>query len=235
MISVIIPTYNEEKVIGQLLTFLISVPSIEIIVSDGGSWDSTRKICEGFAVRFISGSLGRGIQQNAGARVASGDILCFLHADSILEHKVFSEIQRTVEQEVKWGCCTLAFDDDRLFFKYLAWISTLRAKVMSVCFGDQGIFCSREIFWSIGGFPQYPLMEDLDLSKRLRKISRAKVISGKIVTSSRRFAQSGPWRTLLKMQFLQYLFHFGVCPNKLANYYRRGFMEESETRNHYYE
>ena len=223
MISVIIPTYNEEKVIGQLLTSLIRVPSLEIIVSDGGSQDATRKICEGFAIKFISGSLGRGAQQNAGARRASGDILCFLHADSRLENRVFDEIRRTVEQGREWGCCTLSFDAKGLFFKYLAWISNLRAKVFSVCFGDQGIFCTAELFLTIGGFLQYPLMEDLDLSKRLRKVSRAKVIRGKIVTSARRFTQGGPWRTLLRMQVLQLLFHLGANPDKLASIYRRGF------------
>lgn len=223
MITVIIPTYNEEKVIGQLLSYLIRVPSIEIIVSDGGSQDSTRRICEGFGIKYISGSLGRGSQQNAGARIASGDILCFLHADSVLNTSVFSTMQRTVEQGRKWGCCTLSFNANSLFFNYLAWISTMRAKIFNICFGDQGIFCSTELFWSIGGFPLYPLMEDLDLSKRLRKISRAKVISGKIVTSARRFTQSGPWRTLLKMQVLQLLFHLGVSPNKLAIIYRKEF------------
>jgi rSAM/selenodomain-associated transferase 2 len=226
MISVIIPTYNEEKVIGRLLTFLISVPSLEIIVSDGGSQDSTRRICEEFEVKFIRGALGRGAQQNAGARVAAGNILCFLHADSVLDTSVFTTIQRTVEQGGEWGCSTLSFDANSLFFTYLAWISTMRAKVLSICFGDQGIFCSTELFWSVGGFPLYPLMEDLDLSKRLRKISRAKVISGKIVTSARRFTQSGPWRTLLKMQFLQLLYHLGFSPNKLAVIYRRGFKYE---------
>lgn len=226
MISVIIPTYNEEKVIGQLLTSLISVSSLEIIVSDGGSQDSTRGICEGFKVKFISGSLGRGAQQNAGARMAAGDILCFLHADSVLDTSVFSTIQRTVEQGGEWGCCTLSFDAYSLFFTYIAWISTIRAKVLSICFGDQGIFCSTDLFWSVGGFPLYPLMEDLDLSKRLRKISRAKVISGRIMTSARRFTLNGPWRTLLKMQFLQLLFHLGVNPNKLAIIYRRGFKYE---------
>ena len=227
MISIIIPTYNEERVIGQLLTSLISVPSLEIIVSDGGSQDSTQKICEGFAdVKFISQSLGRGAQQNAGASVATGDILCFLHADSVLGTNVFCTMQRTVEQGRQWGCCTLSFDAYSLFFTYLAWISTMRAKVLSVCLGDQGIFCSADLFWSVGGFPLYPLMEDLDFSKRLRKISRAKVISGRIMTSARRFTQNGPWRTLLKMQFLQLLFHLGVSPNKLAVVYRKGYKYE---------
>ena len=223
MISVIIPTYNEEQIIGQLLTSLISVPSLEIIVSDGGSQDATRSICEGFAIQFISGLLGRGTQQNAGARRATGDILCFLHADSKLENRVFEEIQQTVEQGREWGCCTLSFDAKGLFFKYLAWISNLRAKYFSVCFGDQGIFCTAELFLAVGGFRQYPLMEDLDLSKRLRKVSRANVIHGKIVTSARRFTQGGSWRTLIKMQVLQLLFHLGVNPDKLASIYRRGF------------
>lgn len=223
MISVIIPTYNEEHVMAQLLTSLIRVPSLEIIVSDGGSQDATRSICEEFDIQFISGSLGRGAQQNAGAKRASGDILCFLHADSRLDNSLFNEIRRTVGQGSEWGCCTLAFDAKGLFFKYLGWISNLRAKVLSVCFGDQGIFCTTELFLAVGGFPIYPLMEDLDLSKRLRKVSRAKVIRGKIITSARRFTQGGPWRTLLRMQGLQLLFHLGVNPDKLAIIYRRGF------------
>ncbi|MFZ3101691.1 MAG: TIGR04283 family arsenosugar biosynthesis glycosyltransferase [Desulfitobacteriaceae bacterium] len=223
MISVIIPTYNEEKVIGQLLTSLISIPSLEIIVSDGGSQDATRSICEGLAVKFISSSLGRGAQQNAGASMAAGDILYFLHADSILENRVIDEIRQAVEQGGAWGCCTLAFNAKGLFFKYLAWISNLRAKYLSVCFGDQGIFCTTELFLAVGGFPSYPIMEDLNLSKQLRKVSRAKVIHAKIVTSARRFTQGGSWRTLLRMQVLQLLFHLGTNLDKLASMYRRGF------------
>lgn len=222
-ISVIIPTYNEEKVITQLLTVLTCDPSLEIIVCDGGSQDATRLICESFPVKFIGTSLGRGTQQNAGASLAKSNILVFLHADSLLEEQVFSDIRSAVELGKLWGCCTMRFDNDKIFFKCLAWASNQRAKVFSVCFGDQGIFCTKEFFLAEGGFPYCEIMEDLSLSKQLRRVSRAEVISGKIVTSARRFTERGPWKTLFKIQVLKLLFSIGVSTDKLAFMYRRGF------------
>ena len=222
-ISIIIPTYNEEKVIAQLLTRLSCNPLLEIIVSDGGSQDATRLICEGFPVQFVSTSLGRGTQQNAGARLASSNILYFLHADSMPEERVFRDISRSIELGSQWGCCTMRFDIDRMFFKYLAWVSNKRAKIFDLCFGDQGIFCTKELFVSVGGFPPYPIMEDLGLSKRLGKMYRASVIPGQIITSARRFTENGPWRTLLRIQVLKCLFSLGVPTERLAIMYRRGF------------
>lgn len=234
-ISVIIPTCNEEKVLSRLLTILTRDPSLEIIVCDGGSQDATQQICQGFSVRLIEASLGRGTQQNAGVKLATGNIFFFIHADSVLEEEVFSEVYRAVEQGKHWGCCTIRFDINKVFFRSLAWGSTMRVKIFSICFGDQGIFCTKELFEAIGGFPPYPLMEDFVLSKRLRDVQRAYVLSGKITTSSRRFSKNGPWRTLLKMQIIKFLFNMGVAPDRLAIIYRKGFRKAYDTGNSFNE
>ncbi|WP_227762123.1 TIGR04283 family arsenosugar biosynthesis glycosyltransferase [Zhaonella formicivorans] len=218
-ISVIIPTYNEEKNIGRTLKQLAGMPGLEIVVSDGGSSDNTSKICASYPVKFICTSKGRGKQLNVGAETATGDIFFFLHADSIVEKTAFAEMRAAVQSGHKWGCCTLSFDEDTPFFQITAAASRLRAKVFSICFGDQGIFCERQFFISNGGFPDIPLMEDLSLSQKLRRYSAAKVLSAKIITSSRRFKEQGPLRTLLLMQKLKLLFYLGVSPDSLAKMY----------------
>lgn len=219
-ISVLIPTYNEEKNIGRLLERLVDQPEIEIIVCDGGSSDRTAEICASYPVKFIRSPKGRGPQLNAGAKVATGEILFFLHADSLVEPSVFPEIRQAVAENFLWGCCSLFFDDQSLFFRAVAFGSRLRARIFSICFGDQGIFCQRQFFLEQGGFPPIPLMEDLALSRKLRRISRAKVLTSPIVTSSRRFKEGGCLRTLLLMQKLKLLYYLGVAPERLALMYQ---------------
>lgn len=220
IISVLIPTYNEEQNIGPLLERLVKQPGTEIIVCDGGSTDRTAEICAAYPVKFIRGPRGRGLQLNAGAEVATGEILFFLHADSLVDPGVFPEIRQAVANNYLWGCCTLHFDDRSLFFRAVAFGSRLRAKIFSLCFGDQGIFCQRRFFWEQGGFPPIPLMEDLALSRKLRRRLRARVLSSPIITSSRRFKEGGCLRTLLLMQKLKLLYYLGVSPERLAFMYQ---------------
>lgn len=224
-LSIIIPTYNERANIAQLLTRLTELPELEIIVSDGGSTDGTREIAAQFPVKLVKSSLGRGRQLNAGVELSTGEVLVFIHADSEVGLEVFSEIAQVVEGGAQWGCCTMCFDSQSLFFRYLAWVSGIRARQGNICFGDQGIFCTRDILNQIGGFPDLPIMEDLELSRRLRSQAQAHVVSGMIITSSRRFVQGGPLRTLGKMQIMKFLFLLGVKPERLAIIYKNGFWE----------
>jgi rSAM/selenodomain-associated transferase 2 len=219
-ISVIIPTYNEEKTIGKLLGELVGLADVEVIVSDGGSTDNTKNICAAFPVIFIDGPPGRGRQLNAGATAANGRILFFVHADSKFDIGILSSLRGAIGNNLLWGCCTLAFDDERLFFKLLAKASGLRARIFGSCYGDQGIFCERGLFLSVGGFPDYPILEDLSISRHLRRKMCPHILAEEILTSSRRFTQGGPFKVLIKMQLIKHLFSLGVSPKTLRKLYK---------------
>lgn len=221
LVSVIIPTLNEEQNIGRVLLQLKGLPGVEVIVSDGGSTDKTSQICSEYGVAFLSRCTGRGRQLNAGAEAAAGEVLLFLHADALVDAAVFDSIRTALNKGWKWGCCTLSFDDARWFFRLVAIASRLRAVLLGNCYGDQGIFCQRDLFFQVGGYPDLPIMEDLCLSKMLRNHYPARVLPDKILTSARRFRRGGLLRVILKMQMLKLLFAFGVPAQRLARYYQR--------------
>ena len=219
-ISVIIPTLNEEASIGLLLSGLAKHDGLEIVVSDGGSSDKTIEVLKDWRVKFISGPAGRGRQMNLGAENSTGDILFFLHADSYWEPVIFDQVRQAVQSGRTWGCCTLAFNESTPFFKLVAAASNLRVRLTSSCYGDQGIFCEREMFFRAGGFPETPFMEDLILSSILRRTIRAVQIKGVIVTSTRRFRKNGMWKTLIKMQAVKLMHMVGMPPSRLIKYYQ---------------
>lgn len=219
-ISILIPTLNEEENIGGLLEFLLNLPHEQIIVCDGGSQDQTCSICARYPVQLTGSEPGRGRQLNAGARLATGDILFFLHADSRLQERCLQDIEMAVQQGYDWGCCTLIFDKKTIFYKAVDFMSNLRARLTSSCYGDQGIYCKREIFHARGGFPDWTFLEDLAFSRKMRRYSPAGVVDGQITTSARRFEKNGPFRTICKMQMIKILFILGIDPEKLAKWYR---------------
>jgi rSAM/selenodomain-associated transferase 2 len=216
---VIIPTLNEETRIGTLLKELSGQPDLEVVVSDGGSTDHTEEICRSHNVAFLAGPPCRGLQLNAGAAISSGEILLFLHADSSLEGRVFDDIRAVVSMGDRWGCCTFRFDEDLLFFRVLASLCRWRVLLSSICYGDQGIYCTRELFKEAGGFPELPLFEDRVFSERLRRTDRACAVQGRIATSTRRFRERGLWAMLLKSQLLKWMFILGTSPHKLSLMY----------------
>lgn len=219
-ISILIPTLNEEKTIGALIESLLSLSHAEIIICDGGSRDATLSICACYPVQIAASEPGRGRQLNSGARIAGGDILFFLHADSQLDERIPADIAQAVAEGHAWGCCTLTFDKNTLLYKVVAFMSNLRVRWTSSCYGDQGIYCRREIFYAQGGYPDYTLLEDVVFSRKMRRCSPAYQVPGLITTSARRFEENGPLRTICKMQAIKLLFLLGVDPEKLAKWYR---------------
>jgi rSAM/selenodomain-associated transferase 2 len=211
----------------MLETLLAVFPLEQIVVSDGNSRDGTAELCARNPVTVVQSAPGRGRQLNAGAAAATGDVYFFLHADTVPEGRVRADIGRAVAEGHSWGCCTVAFDDDAPFFRAVGAASNRRSRQRSMCFGDQGIFCTAELFRKVGGFPDIPLMEDVELSRRLRWHERAFVVQGRIVTSARRFHEGGPVRTLLAMQGLKALYAVGVAPQRLARLYGTGRGERS--------
>lgn len=222
MISIIIPVLNEEKTIGENLKTLSKLPDDkEIIVVDGGSIDQTVDIAKKYA-KVINSSPGRAKQMNLGAQFAQGQILWFLHSDSRIDINSIDEIEKAIEGEYIGGSFSLYFYDlDTRFMKYVANSSNRRARFLKLIFGDQGIFMRKDIFEELKGYKDMELMEDWDLSDRIHKLGKMKVLDCKIGTSARRFQKGGQLRTLLKMHKIKILYLLGTPTDKLAKIYRQ--------------
>lgn len=221
MITIIIPVLNEEATIAKCLMNIIEIPGEkELIVVDGGSQDRTVEIASRYA-RVITSSKGRAQQMNSGANETTGDVLWFIHSDSRLHQNSLFEINKSIEENYIGGCLELYFYDlDTRFMRFLARSSNLRAKYLKLIFGDQGIFMRRDIFDKLGGFKDMELMEDWELSRRIHRLGKMKMINEKIGTSARRFQRDGQLKTLLKMHKIKFLYLLGTPTDKLNKIYR---------------
>ncbi len=222
MISIIIPVLNEEKTILETLTSIQSIQGEkEIIVVDGGSKDRTVEMAKESTATVIHSSKGRANQMNAGAKAAKGTILWFVHSDSRLDPNSIHAIKEAIDQGYIGGCFQLYFYDlQTRFMKYVASSSNRRAKYLHLIFGDQGIFMRKEIFEKLDGYKRMELMEDWDLSRRIHKLGKMKLLNEKIGTSARRFKKGGPLKTLLKMHKIKLLYLLGTPVDKLNRIYR---------------
>lgn len=180
-ISVIIPTYNEKKTIQGTLEHLRKwEKQCEVIVSDGGSTDGTRELVFG-DVKLLKVPSGRANQMNAGAEIATGEILLFLHSDTRLPPDVMEQLVRaSMNKEIVGGAFKVKFDHPGLFFYLASLGSNLRAKLTGIFFGDQAIFARRSVFQQIGGFPAIELMEDWELSLTLRKLGKTILLQDRL-------------------------------------------------------
>ena len=221
MISIIIPIYNEEKNIRKIQDNLLKLQGdYEVIFCDGGSSDKTIDLIDN-CFTVISCLKGRASQMNHGSKYAKGDILFFLHCDSKIEEDVIIKIQDEINKGCRLGCLKLKFDNEIIWMKICGYMSNLRVKIRKIAFGDQGIFMTKELFEKIGGMPNLPIMEDLELSLRLRKNKYYfKQINSEIITSSRRFLDKGIFKTILHMQKLQIKYLCGKDINEINREYR---------------
>lgn len=219
-ISVIIPTYNEKKTIQGTLEHLRKwEKQCEVIVSDGGSTDGTRELVFG-DVKLLKVPSGRANQMNAGAEIATGEILLFLHSDTRLPPDVMEQLVRaSMNKEIVGGAFKVKFDHPGLFFYLASLGSNLRAKLTGIFFGDQAIFARRSVFQQIGGFPAIELMEDWELSLTLRKLGKTILLPGPVTTSSRRWLIYGKWRTTWLMHKIKWLYLRGASPSDLKKLY----------------
>lgn len=221
MVSIIVPVLNEEKTIENSLIKLNNLKgSKEIIVVDGGSKDKTVTIAKKYG-KVVKSKKGRAYQMNKGASISKGDILWFVHSDSIVDLNSITYIEKCITKGYVGGGFSLYFYDfNTLFMKYIRVTSNIRACIFKIFYGDQGIFVEKNIFNRIGGYPNLYIMEDLEFSKKIKKIGKMKLISKKIGTSARRFKKGGQFKTHLLMHKLRILHIMGISNSTLNKMYR---------------
>jgi len=223
-LSVIIPVRNEAQVLPRLLDDLsaLRAAGAELIVVDGGSSDGTCELALGRADQLLRSALGRALQMNAGAAIARGEYLWFVHADTRVSAESLSRLQSVLGERPLWGRFDVRLSGGRLAFRVIGWMINLRSRLTGIASGDQGIFVTRQGFDALGGYASIPLMEDLQLCRRLRAQARPRCLRPPLSTSSRRWEEKGIWRTVVLMWCLRLAYYCGVSPEKLARQYRRG-------------
>jgi len=222
-LSVVVPVLDEARRIAGHLSALQRVPGIdEVVVVDGGSRDDTVAIAwRTPGVRVVTSARGRGTQMNAGARAARGDVLLFLHADAVLPPDATRLIDHALEDP---GVVAGAFrvrtvaESDARWLGPLLRLADLRSRVTRLPYGDQAVFVRRIAFERVGGFPDQPLMEDIELARRLWRVGRIRTVPGVVRVSGRRFL-ANPVRAVVAMRVFPLLYRLGVSPARLARLY----------------
>jgi rSAM/selenodomain-associated transferase 2 len=198
-ISIIVPVLNEAAIIRGFLQHLrTTAPDAEIIVVDGGSNDGTVELCRGLADHIVESARGRARQMNAGAQVSHGKILWFLHADSYIAASSSAAIEAALgDSQVAGGCFRLQIVPARWVYRVRDATGDVCVNLFRIALGDRGLFCRREHFFAIGGYPDQPLLEDADFYCKLRVVGRVRQVPIRIQTSARRYEALGPTRTIL--------------------------------------
>jgi rSAM/selenodomain-associated transferase 2 len=222
LISVVIPTLDEEANLPVALRQLAHRTDIELIVVDGGSTDRTVEIALQYTPYVFSTLPGRAHQMNTGARHATGDILLFLYADSFLLPGALDEIQRRIIGDAAvGGAFDLHLDSPRRLSRWIAWLANRRARLFKLPCGNQGIFVWRQVFEALGGFPELPIMEEIVLVRRLREAGRLTFLRTGLVSSLRRWEANGLLKTLLVNWWVTALFSLRVRPRQLQQIHQR--------------
>jgi rSAM/selenodomain-associated transferase 2 len=222
-ITLIVPALNEADGIVDTLRALQDMRGrgLEIIVADGGSSDDTVAVCAPLADRVIIADTGRARQMQAGATLARGSVLWFLHADSLAPRNADRAITTALGSgERHWGRFDVRFPQAGLLLGVVAILMNLRSRLTGIATGDQGIFVTRALFERVNGYPQIPLMEDIALSRRLKHHSRPACLHDTLITSARRWQMQGTLRTILVMWSLRLAYFLGASPARLAQFYK---------------
>ncbi|MCW8906402.1 MAG: TIGR04283 family arsenosugar biosynthesis glycosyltransferase [Sedimenticola sp.] len=221
-LSIIIPTLNEAAGIEGLLRSLqpLRMKGGELILVDGGSRDNTVTLAEPLVDQVHESPPGRALQMNAGARRASGEVLWFLHADCLATpghgEAIIASLRNT---SAAWGRFDVTLSGSHPLFRVIGFLMNQRSRLTGIATGDQGIFVRRSLFEALGGFAEIPLMEDLQLSSRLRRHGPPLCLRQRLVTSSRRWEEAGIVRTILLMWRLRLAYFLGADPYRLARRY----------------
>ena len=221
-LAIVIPALDEEGALRRNLPEALSQAD-EVVVSDGGSADGTLAIARSLGARTVSGPACRGAQLNRGAAEADADVLLFLHADTVLPRDAGRAVREAVAAGAPGGAFLIRFDGDGFVYRLGGRVVNLRTKLAFTPLGDQALFVTREAFRELGGFREWPILEDLDFAKRMRRRwgrRRLAVLEDPVVTSARRFEKQGPARTVALYWMIWLLFALGASPPRLAKIYR---------------
>ena len=221
--SVIIPVLNEAEQLAELLVELqpLRGHGVELVLVDGGSSDSSRRLAIGLVDQLLESSAGRAIQMNRGAATAGGEWLFFLHADTRLTTASRQALLELLERDKAcWGRFDVQISGRHPLLGLVARMMNVRSRLTGIATGDQLMFVHRVLFDAVGGFVEQPLMEDIELSKCLKAVNRPLCLPQRVITSGRRWDQRGFWPTVVLMWRLRWCYWWGVPAEQLARQYR---------------
>lgn len=212
---------NEEINLSRLSCQLQSIRLLghEVIIVDGGSVDNTLAIAYEITDMVVISKAGRALQMNSGADIASGGVLLFLHADTLLPDNALQIIVDSMQEKFFWGRFDVRLSSNKYVYRLIERLMNLRSCLTSIATGDQAIFIEKNLFERVAGFAEIALMEDVEISKRLKKISKPVCIKQKVTTSSRRWETNGVAVTILLMWKLRLYYFIGVSPDRLKQLY----------------
>lgn len=230
-LSIVMPVLNEAATVTDTLQAMqaLRAGGVEVVVADGGSTDGTAEQCQPWVDRVIAAPRGRARQMNAGAAAARGAVLLFLHADTRLPEGALQAVQAALRRPVgpaatapgpRWGRFDVHIQGRSRWLPMVAWFMNGRSRLTGICTGDQTLFVERPLFEALGGFPDQPLMEDVEISRRLLRHGPPACLRLRVATSGRRWDRDGAWRTIRLMWRLRWLYWRGVSPDRLAALYR---------------
>ena len=221
-LSIVIPAFNEAAGIEATLQALqpLRARGVELVLADGGSGDTTAAVARQWVDVVLDAPRGRALQMNAGAARARADALLFLHADTRLPPLGDGLVLRALAGDACWGRFDVRIEGRAWMLRVVAALMNLRSRLSGIATGDQAIFVTRQAFERVGGFPAQPLMEDIEISRRLKRLGRPACLSARVCTSGRRWEQRGVWRTIVLMWRLRWRYWRGESPVRLAEAYR---------------
>lgn len=221
-LSIVIPALNEAAGIEATLRALqpLRARGVELVLADGGSGDGTTALARPWVDAVADAPRGRALQMNAGAALARAEVLLFLHADTRLPPLADVLVLQAVASGACWGRFDVRIEGRPWMLRVVATLMNLRSRASGIATGDQAIFVTRPAFDRVGGFPAQPLMEDVEISRRLKRLGRPACLSAKVRTSGRRWEQRGVWRTIVLMWKLRWRYWRGESAARLAEAYR---------------
>lgn len=226
-LTIVMPVFNEAAVLPTVLDRLQvwRDSGAEVVVSDGGSNDGSVALAAASADQVLTAPPGRARQMNAGAAQARADFLLFLHADTVLPPEALPTLQRLASRGDRarpwcWGRFDVVLQGSSLWLPLVGFMINWRSRLTRINTGDQALFMDRALFEAVGGFPEQPLMEDVEICKRLRRVCAPVSLRLRVVTSGRRWDANGAWRTIVLMWKLRWLYWRGESPQRLAELYR---------------
>jgi rSAM/selenodomain-associated transferase 2 len=221
-ISIVIPVLNESAYLPAAWDHLAPLlhQSVQIVLVDGGSTDGTFALAKRLGFTVIQAPPGRAMQMNMGALRATGNVLLFLHIDTQLPQDWQKAIHEHLKNTICWGRFDVEIAGHAHMLKVVSCMMNWRSRLTGIVTGDQAIFMTRDAFENVKGFPVQPLMEDIEISKRLLRLSRPACITDQVITSGRRWETYGVWRTIFLMWRLRFAYWCGVSANQLTRAYR---------------